>query len=160
MKRTRIQLYPYQIKEIIMLRYGQLNIQVNHKPLHKLKEISLKVGVKVCTINHVLRRYRRNGYQIQFVPRTVIRRPRNDRKLRDLSIINYLKSKKILRAWAHHSLIRRCQLIKEYFGIELSRTTLANFYKRERISYTALKKTMTHKFNAQHLHVDRINFID
>lgn len=143
-----------------MLRYGKINEQVHHKPLHKLREISLKVGVKLCTLAQVLWRYRKNGYRIQFEPKTVIRGPSNGRKLKNPLICNYLKSKKLLRAWAHHSLQRRCQLIKDEFGIQLSRTTLSNFYKRERISYTCLKKTMTHKFSAQHLHVDRISFID
>ena len=160
MKRQKIQLLPYQIKKIIQLRYGVLNVRVDTQPLTKLKDISLQVGVKICSINHVLRSYRRNDYRVNFIPRTNVRRPRNDRKLRDLQVVNYLKSKKVLRMWAHHSLARRCQLIYDYFKISLSRTTLSNFYKRERISYTMMKKTFAHRFNAQHLHIDRVNFID
>jgi hypothetical protein len=104
MHRTRIRLLPYQIKQIILLRYGKINEPVHHKPLHKLREISLKVGVKQCTLSQVLWKYRKNGFQIRFEPKVVVRGPYNSRKLMNPLIINYLKSKKLLRAWAHHSL--------------------------------------------------------
>jgi hypothetical protein len=48
---------------------------------------------------------------------------------RQLNITDILRDPKILREWAHLSLEARCGLIKEKYGIEMSRYTLANCYK-------------------------------
>ena len=41
------------------------------------------------------------------------------------NITDLLKDPKILREWAHLSLEARCGIIKEKYGIEMSRYTLA-----------------------------------
>lgn len=51
------------------------------------------------------------------------------------NITDLLKDPKILREWAHLSLEARCGIIKEKYGIEMSRYTLANCYKELNIGY-------------------------
>ena len=54
---------------------------------------------------------------------------------RQLNITDILRDPKILREWAHLSLEARCGIIKEKYGIEMSRYTLANCYKELNIGY-------------------------
>ena len=51
------------------------------------------------------------------------------------NITDLLKDPKILREWANLSLEARCGIIKEKYGIEMSRYTLANCYKELNIGY-------------------------
>jgi len=45
-------------------------------------------------------------------------------------ITSILQDPKILREWAHLSLEAKCGLLKEKYGIDMSRFTLANCYKK------------------------------
>ena len=46
-----------------------------------------------------------------------------------------LKDPKLLREWAHLSLDARCNLLKEQYNVQMSRYTLANYYKELKVGY-------------------------
>ena len=47
---------------------------------------------------------------------------------KEKSLGDILKDESLLREWVHLSLDDRCAMIKEQFGIQLTRYTLANIY--------------------------------
>ena len=116
------------------------------KPLNTLKQIALKVGVKVPTVNTILIKYRSNNYSVDFIRERSFNRLK---KLGNPNIVNALKSKRLLREWAHHSLLRRSQLIKDEFNIKVSISTLRKFYIEHRISFTGMRKTLSSRQSSQ-----------
>ena len=53
----------------------------------------------------------------------------------DASQLEYILNPLILREWAAFSLTKRCTMIKAKFNIEISRITLAKYYKKNRVKY-------------------------
>ena len=103
-RRDSIQLLPFEIKQIVKLRYGCIKRRLESKPLNTIKEIALKAGVKVPTVNSILMKYRNNNYSVDFISKRSFNRPK---KLGNFNIVNALTSKILLREWAHHLLLRR-----------------------------------------------------
>ena len=50
-------------------------------------------------------------------------------------ITSILQDPKTLREWAHLSLEARCGILKEKYGIEMSRFTLGNCYRKLNIPH-------------------------
>ena len=59
-----------------------------------------------------------------------------EKRLRDV-----LSDEHLLREWVYLSLDDRCKLIKEKFGVQLTRFTLAKIYQEMNIIYSKTKQT-------------------
>ena len=57
------------------------------------------------------------------------------------------------------SLTRRCVIIKEKFNKEISRVTLAKYYKRNRIKHIKPEYTIYTDKKDQEIHRDRLLFV-
>jgi hypothetical protein len=111
----------------------------------------------VPTVNTILMKYRSNNYSVNFIRERSFHR---SKKLGNPNIVKALTSKRLLREWAHHSLLRRCQLIKDLFSIKVSISTLRKFYLEHRISYTGMRKTLSSRQSSQLVFAERLHFID
>jgi len=47
----------------------------------------------------------------------------------------------LLRSWASYSIVKRCLIIRERYGIDVSRFTLANFYRENKVTYRKVGKS-------------------
>ena len=68
-------------------------------------------------------------------------------------MVEYLLDKNTLRLWALYSLQSRCKMIKDKFNISLNHKTLSNFYRRNRISFTKMKKVFANKEHTRIIHI-------
>ena len=123
--------------KIIELRFGKYG---NLRPIRmSISNVAKRVSIARSTVYKIIQKYVENDGVISSIPEKQERSKIIERSVvvdnRQLNITDILRDPKILREWAHLSLEARCGLIKEKYGIEMSRYTLANCYKELNIGY-------------------------
>jgi len=74
-------------------------------------------------------------------------------------ITSILQDPKVLREWAHLSLEARCEILKEKYGIGMSRFTLANCYKKLNIGYLKIHSSFYSARSEEQMVELRVAFI-
>ena len=123
--------------KIIELRFGKYG---NLRPIRmSISNVAKRVSIARSTVYKIIQKYIENDGVISSIPEKQERSKIIEKSVnidnRQLNITDILRDPKILREWAHLSLEARCGIIKEKYGIEMSRYTLANCYKELNIGY-------------------------
>ena len=123
--------------KIIELRFGKYG---NLRPIRlSITDIAKRVSIARSTVYKIIQNYIVNDGMISATQEKQERPKIIERTVivgnQQVNITEILKDPKILREWAHLSLDARCNILKEKYGIQMSRYTLANCYRELKIGY-------------------------
>ena len=115
---------------IVFLRYGSVKEPPGEVKM-TFKAISDITKVHPSAVNNVCRRWVANGYQI--INKNKLRTNKHTKITPDIAA--FMVNPKTLSDWAPYSLQQRALLIEQKFGVKVHLSTLADVYKKHKVSY-------------------------
>ena len=131
-----------------------------------LKQIGSELHINSETVKQVVKRYKMLGGMLYIDPmnlknKQAIKNPHTTTRPKKLSKeqLEFIMDPKTLRDWLSFSLNKRCALIKDKFQIELSRVTLAKYYKKHQVNYIVPGYTIHTEQKEEDIHQTRKLFV-
>ena len=157
--RTQVQ-FSMKVK-IIELRFGKYG---NLRPIRlSITNVAKRVSIARSTVYKIIQKYVDNEGRISAIPEKQERRKIIERTVmvgeEEKHISAILKDPKTLRDWAHLSLEARCGILKERYGIEMSRFTLGNCYRKLNIGYLKIHSSFYSARSEEQMVELRVAFI-
>ena len=113
---------------VIFLRYGSLSTDA--QPWLRASEVFRRTGVKVCSQQLIVKRWRERGFVVVYEKR------RGSQPMLSREEVEWLIDPETLRSMAHLSLRDRLPIIMKHLGLpSFSEMTLWNYYKKNGIGF-------------------------
>ena len=103
-------------RKIIELRFGEYGGQYTHW-VRKGIDVARQLGIDANKVSYTCKVYQKNGGFLMAHPRKMNQKRGPVKMTKE--IIDHVINPKTLREWAHLTLVERCKLIEEKFGVKM-----------------------------------------
>ena len=149
-------------QSIIKARFVALGSLQEKANASSFKTIGRAFFVNDRTVNSIINRYKKLGGRLYPDPMKRINKnidPAKSKKKLDAQDLQYILDPGRLKSWAAFSLEKRCALIKKELGKQITRVTLAKYYKRNQIKHIKPEYTIHTDQKDLDIHKQRLQFV-